>query len=232
MELKYHLPFIYFSHFGQSSAVSLTLLWFSPCFFSSTLSPPHSLSPPQPPCPRSWISEWAPSIQEPGGGKCLSCDYFIPKSSSHHNWARQGWTFHPPQAGDERQGRAEPSPAEHVHQTVSNEIKTHPRQSSTGKSECLGPSCFLLALTVFLHTPCSWLSPFASSLWPWRQRIFSSFALATLRTHQALLTPGKHRPWSSRQSNGEMILFNFFVFFLGPNPRHMEVPRLGVKSEL
>lgn len=49
MELKYHLPFIYFSHFGQSSAVSLTLLWFSPCFFSSTLSPPHSLSPPQPP---------------------------------------------------------------------------------------------------------------------------------------------------------------------------------------
>ena len=28
-------------------------------------------------------------------------------------------------------------------------------------------------------------------------------------------------------------MFNFLAFFfLGPQPRHMEVPRLGVKSEL
>jgi len=29
-----------------------------------------------------------------------------------------------------------------------------------------------------------------------------------------------------------MFFFSFFFFFLGPHPGHMEVPRLGVKSEL
>ena len=28
------------------------------------------------------------------------------------------------------------------------------------------------------------------------------------------------------------IDFYLFIIFLGPHPRHMEVPRLGVKSEL
>ena len=28
------------------------------------------------------------------------------------------------------------------------------------------------------------------------------------------------------------FFFFFFLVFLGPHPRHMEVPRLGVKSEL
>ena len=28
------------------------------------------------------------------------------------------------------------------------------------------------------------------------------------------------------------LFFFFFFSFLGPHPRHMEVPRLGVKSEL
>ena len=29
-----------------------------------------------------------------------------------------------------------------------------------------------------------------------------------------------------------IFIFFFFVFFLGPNPQHMDVPRLGVESEL
>ena len=29
-----------------------------------------------------------------------------------------------------------------------------------------------------------------------------------------------------------LLLFFFFLYFLGPHPRHMEVPRLGVESEL
>ena len=29
-----------------------------------------------------------------------------------------------------------------------------------------------------------------------------------------------------------MVIFFFFFSFLGPHPRHMEVPRLGVESEL
>ena len=30
----------------------------------------------------------------------------------------------------------------------------------------------------------------------------------------------------------EFFLFSFFFFFLGPHPRHMEVPRLGVLLEM
>ena len=31
---------------------------------------------------------------------------------------------------------------------------------------------------------------------------------------------------------GGFFFFVFFLLFLGPLPRHMEVPRLGVESEL
>ena len=30
----------------------------------------------------------------------------------------------------------------------------------------------------------------------------------------------------------QSLPFFFFFFFLGPHPRHMEVPRLGVESEI
>ena len=38
--------------------------------------------------------------------------------------------------------------------------------------------------------------------------------------------------WSLDQGNGLHEDLDFFFFFLGLHPRHMEVPRLGVKSEL
>ena len=34
-------------------------------------------------------------------------------------------------------------------------------------------------------------------------------------------------PWDA-----EILFFLFFLLFLGPLPQHMEVPRLGVESEL
>ena len=38
--------------------------------------------------------------------------------------------------------------------------------------------------------------------------------------------------YSRNQHRKSTILFFFFFGFLGPHPRHMEVPRLGVQSEL
>ena len=38
--------------------------------------------------------------------------------------------------------------------------------------------------------------------------------------------------WPSHQRNRNFIIFFSLFVFLGPHPRHMEVPRLGVKSEL
>ena len=41
-------------------------------------------------------------------------------------------------------------------------------------------------------------------------------------------------PLSHKRTPKDCVLFFFFVFlpFLGPHPRHMEVPRLGAESEL
>ena len=38
--------------------------------------------------------------------------------------------------------------------------------------------------------------------------------------------------WSLGRAEVSFLFFFFFFGFLGPHPRHMEVSRLGVKSEL
>ena len=51
----------------------------------------------------------------------------------------------------------------------------------------------------------------------------------TFRTHTGII-----RHWGLLENNqwDRLMLENIFFFFLGPHPWHMEVPRLGLKSEL
>ena len=47
-------------------------------------------------------------------------------------------------------------------------------------------------------------------------------------------TTCRHSIWFPKPRSGQDFFLSFFLFFvlLGPQPRHMEVPRLGVESEL
>ena len=58
--------------------------------------------------------------------------------------------------------------------------------------------------------------------------------LARDRTHPAIVTCAiaaamlDSNPLSHRETSKEIIFFFGLFVFLGPHPRHMEVPRLGV----
>ena len=71
-----------------------------------------------------------------------------------------------------------------------------------------------------------------------QHQIFNIVKEARDRTHILMVTSGVLNPLSHNRNSASFsfiifVLYFIYLFcFLGPNPRHVEVPRLGVESEL
>ena len=75
---------------------------------------------------------------------------------------------------------------------------------------------------------CCWLDPECSGL-----RIQHCCSSGVGHRSGLHLTPGTYIYCGCGQKKGDKKFWVFFLFvFLGPQPRHMEVPRLGVELEL
>ena len=75
-----------------------------------------------------------------------------------------------------------------------------------------------------------------SAVWPDHSVVFKMFVQKrTMNLYVTCIGEGKNRPcvlaWG-HAVQPQLTFFFFFFFFLGPYLPHMEVPRLGVESEL
>uniref|UniRef100_A0A8D0ZHL9 Uncharacterized protein n=1 Tax=Sus scrofa TaxID=9823 RepID=A0A8D0ZHL9_PIG len=83
-----------------------------------------------------------------------------------------------------------------------------------------------IGFSIYSIMSSSYSDTFTTSLPIWIPFICFVCLIAVVRTSNTMLNKRVMRM-------GILVLFQiFFFFFLGPHPRHMEVPRLGIESEL